>query len=88
MDIKDIINYVEQFEELSEKEKLDLVNFLETNEDKIIIDAELVEGINYDDYYNVTVDGPDNFYLVFEKGYDTDYLSLLELDPGNTSVSF
>ena len=83
MGIKDIISYVKQFEELSEGEKLDLVNFLETNEDEIIIDAEVVEGINYDDYYNVTVDGPDNFYLVFEKGCDTDHLSLLELDFGN-----
>lgn len=83
MGIKDIINYVKQFEELSEGEKLDLVNFLETNEDEIIIDAEVVAGINYDDYYNVTVEGPDNFYLVFEKGCDTDHLSLLELDFGN-----
>lgn len=83
MGIKDIISYVKQFEELSEGEKLDLVNFLETNEDEIIIDSEVVEGINYDDYYNVTVDGPDNFYLVFEKGCDTDHLSLLELDFGS-----
>lgn len=83
MGIKDIISYVKQFEELSEGEKLDLVNFLETNEDEIIIDAEVVAGINYDDYYNVTVEGPDNFYLVFEKGCDTDHLSLLELDFGN-----
>ena len=83
MGIKDIISYVKQFEELSEVEKLDLVNFLETNEDEIIIDSEVVEGINYDDYYNVTVDGPDNFYLVFEKGCDTDHLSLLELDFGS-----
>ena len=83
MGIKDIISYVKQFEELSEGEKLDLVIFLETNEDEIIIDAEVVAGINYDDYYNVTVEGPDNFYLVFEKGCDTDHLSLLELDFGN-----
>lgn len=83
MGINDIISYVKQFEELSEGEKLDLVNFLETNEDEIIIDAEVVTGINYDDYYNVTVEGPDNFYLVFEKGCDTDHLSLLELDFGN-----
>lgn len=83
MGIKDIISYVKQFEELSEGEKLDLVNFLETNEDEIIIDAEVVAGMNYDDYYNVTVEGPDNFYLVFEKGCDTDHLSLLELDFGN-----
>lgn len=83
MDIKDIISYVKQFDELSEGEKLDLVNFLETNEDEIIIDSEIVDGINYDDYYNVTVDGPDNFYLVFEKGCDTDHLSLLELDFGS-----
>lgn len=83
MGIKDIISYVKQFEELSEGEKLDLVNFLETNEDEIIIDAEVVAGINYNDYYNVTVEGPDNFYLVFEKGCDTDHLSLLELDFGN-----
>lgn len=83
MSIKDIISYVKQFEELSEGEKLDLVNFLETNEDEIIIDSEVVAGINYDDYYNVTVEGPDNFYLVFEKGCDTDHLSLLELDFGN-----
>lgn len=83
MSIKDIISYVKQFEELSEGEKLDLVNFLETNEDEIIIDAEVVAGMNYDDYYNVTVEGPDNFYLVFEKGCDTDHLSLLELDFGN-----
>lgn len=83
MGIKDIISYVKQFEELSEGEKLDLVNFLETNEDEIIIDTEVVAGINYDDYYNVTVEGPDNFYLVFEKGCDTDHLSLLELDFGN-----
>lgn len=83
MSIKDIISYVKQFEELSEGEKLDLVNFLETNEDEIIIDSEVVAGMNYDDYYNVTVEGPDNFYLVFEKGCDTDHLSLLELDFGN-----
>lgn len=86
MNIKDIISYVEQFTELSEEERVCVINFLEINKDKIIIDLELVKNDISDDYYNVTVDGPNNFYLVFEKGCNTDHLSLLELDFNEISI--
>ena len=86
MNIKDIISYVEQFSEISEKEKEYLTSFITDNKDKIIIDSEVVEGAFCDDYYNVTVDGPNNFYLVFEKGCNTDHLSLLELDFNEISI--
>lgn len=86
MNIKDIISYVEQFTELSEEERVCVINFLEINKDKIIIDSEVVEGAFCDDYYNVTVDGPNNFYLSFEKGCNTDHLSLLELDFNEISI--
>ena len=81
MKFKDVLNYVSQLDELSESERESLLEYMKSNEDDIFIDAEVVEAGPYnDDYYNVTVDGPDNFYLVFEKGCDTDHLSLLELD--------
>lgn len=81
MKFKDVLSYVSQLDELSESERESLLEYMKSNEDEIFIDSEVVEEGPYnDDYYNVTVDGPDNFYLVFEKGCDTDHLSLLELN--------
>ena len=81
MDINSVINYVRMFDELDTKEKAIVIDFIENNKDSIIVDPEIVEEGPYnDDYYNVTVEGPNNFYLVFEKGCDTDHLSMLELD--------
>lgn len=81
MKFKDVLSYVSQLDELSESERESLLEYMKANEDDILIDAEVVDDGPYmEAYYNVTVDGPDNFYLVFEKGCDTDHLSLLELD--------
>lgn len=78
--IDEVVSYIRQFEELDGHDKCIVVSFIANNFNDIEIDCNVVEGGLYgDDYYNVILEGPNDFYLEFDKGCDTDYLNLLEL---------
>lgn len=89
MDMKDVIYHVSLMEELDDKERESVTAFLIENETEISIADEVVAGGTFnDDFYNVTVDGPDGFFLSYEKGCSTDYVNLLELDDETSTTSF
>ena len=80
MKITEVVGYIKQFEELDGQDKCTLLRFIANNFNNIEIDCNVVEGGLYgDDYYNVILEGPNDFYLEFDKVCNTDYLNLVEL---------
>ena len=80
MKITEVVGYIKQFEELDGQDKCTLLRFMANTINDIEIDCNVVEGGLYgDDYYNIILEGPNDFYMEFDKGCDTDCLNLLEL---------
>lgn len=89
MNISYVIKCVKVMQELTDEEKEEVLTFINDNIDDIDVDSNFVEGGPFStDYYDVHVEGPEQFTMHFSVGAITDYLKLWELSDEFTLNTF